>query len=59
MTVNESYEIEEKAYAKITRIKEDRKIENEAFAEGLEKGFDLAFRAMRDAIREKEKEETA
>ncbi len=56
MTVNESYEVEEKAYAKITRIKEDRKIENEAFAEGLEKGFDVAFRAMRDAIREKEKE---
>ena len=51
MTVSELYDLEVEAYKKVEKIKRERQVANEAFSEGIEKGFDVMFQAIREALK--------
>ncbi len=51
MNTNKLYELEIEAHQKLDRINKERQIANDAFSEGMEKGFDIMFQAMREALK--------
>lgn len=51
MTKNELYELEKEAHKKLDKINKERQIANDAFSEGMEKGFDIMFQAVREALK--------
>ena len=50
MNTNELYDLEIKAHNQLDKINRERRIANDAFAEGMEKGFDIMFQAIREAL---------
>ena len=58
MTRNELYEIEKQAYdQKLEVLKNEIRTEKEAYIKGLEKGWDMFFSVVRNALAEEEKDE--
>ena len=56
MTRNKLYEIERQAYAqKLEVLKNEIRTEKEAYIKGLEKGWDMFFSVVRNALAEDEK----
>jgi hypothetical protein len=56
MTKNELYEIERQAYSqKLEVFKNEIRTEKEAYIKGLEKGWDMFFSVVRNALAEDEK----
>ena len=56
MTRNELYEIERQAHAqKLEVLKNEIRTEKEAYIKGLEKGWDMFFSVVRNALAEDEK----
>ena len=51
MTKNELYDLEMEAHKKLDAINKERQVANIAFSEGLEKGFDIMFQAVREALK--------
>ncbi len=50
MTASELYDLEIKAHEKLDRINKERQVANDAFSEGMEKGFDIMFQSIREAL---------
>lgn len=51
MTLNELYDLEREAHRTLDVINKEREIENQAFSKGMEKGFDVMFVAVREALK--------
>lgn len=50
MTRNELYDLEKQAYKELVALKKETHIKTEAYCEGLEKGWDMMFKAVRNAL---------
>lgn len=54
MTRNELYNFERQAYKELEALKKETHIHTEAYCEGLEKGWDMMFKAVRCALAKEE-----
>ena len=55
MTRNELFKIERQACAQLEVLKNEIRTEKEAYIKGLEKGWDMFFSVVRNALAEEEK----
>lgn len=51
------YEMESEVYQQIQKIKEKRELEINAFIDGMEKGAELMFKAVREELRKEREQE--
>lgn len=59
MTRNELYDLEKQAYKELVALKKETHIKTEAYCEGLEKGWDMMFKAVRNALAKEEEKALA
>lgn len=59
MTRNELYDLERRAYKEVEALKKETHVKTEAYCEGLEKGWDMMFKAVRGALAKEEEKAIA